>query len=196
MAEIVDRVPITMYHDTTDQPGIPCYRPRRSILQCVRTSIRGFASWRRGKVVSIRKGQLPCFPCNQLISWAPSSHKKQQLQLLCHAFHPFFLFLKFLYLFSGVLTFIPSSTSFPSGGVALATYGFMTSHATIDKAPVGAVVSSSATCVFDALAQKYDAAVGQEEWGMGYGLMRWLLMSYVKVSLHHRVVLLPMPGFL
>ncbi|MEW5311585.1 MAG: hypothetical protein WDW38_003290 [Sanguina aurantia] len=58
-------------------------------------------------------------------------------------------------------------------------YAYFRSHQQLPSAPDGS--PSQGTATFDAIASIYDAAIGQEEFYMGYGFLRgWLLKRYAQ----------------
>lgn len=60
-------------------------------------------------------------------------------------------------------------------------YAYFRSHQQLPSAPDGS--SAGGTATFDAIASIYDAAIGQEEFYMGYGFLRgWLLKRYAQVG--------------
>lgn len=65
------------------------------------------------------------------------------------------------------------------------TYGFYQLYSNLKRVPEPSTSKDAvdeAGSPFDRIAAQYDAAVGSEEWGMGYGIMRWWLIRQVKVG--------------
>lgn len=63
------------------------------------------------------------------------------------------------------------------GGTTYGIYSYMSAHKIPSNTPSdNPDACGSGRSAFDAIADKYDAAVGSEEWGMGFPLLRkWLL---------------------
>ena len=71
----------------------------------------------------------------------------------------------------------------PAGGTTYAVYSYMNAH-NLPTASAGKDAESPETscsgCAFDAIARKYDQAVGSEEWAMGTTLLRKWLLNHAK----------------